>query len=68
MSRRESCRGCEGKGWVMIVTNQRVQPWLDEARRPIPGQTVTHTNYEAVNCPICRGEGMMPARPGESES
>lgn len=60
MSNRETCHGCDGKGWVLIITSERVVPFFSRTGTVAkPGETMTNRDYGCVDCPICHGEGVI---------
>jgi hypothetical protein len=66
---QDTCHGCDGKGWVMIITQERTVPFLGAVdRRPVAGHTVTTREYAAVSCPICKGSGDAPRKSDLIES
>lgn len=55
-----NCHGCDGKGWVMVVTQERITPFfnnVDGARVPVEGFAVATRECAAQDCPICHGTG-----------
>lgn len=58
MSARETCFGCEGKGWICFVSSRRTTPFLDKiTSKPVDGLAVLTEECETATCPICRGAG-----------
>ena len=58
MSARETCHGCEGKGWVLIISRERTNPFFQDGRR-VAGEVSISREYQPVTCPVCHGNGLV---------
>lgn len=59
MSRRDSCHGCEGKGWVQVILRERTKPFWSQGNEARVDGIVADREYGAVVCPICKGAGVL---------
>ena len=61
---KATCHGCQGKGWILIVTAERVVPFLNQVdRKPVEGLAIQTREFGVEICPICKGTGSAAGEP-----
>lgn len=60
MSAKPDCYGCEGRGWIVLLVRERLQPYKDQTGTIHPTCGMQTREYMAADCPVCKGSGVAP--------